>query len=126
MINRITILGRLVKDPELNVTPTGIYYARATIANEQTYKEAKHTNFVDIVAWRGLAQNLCNYCHKGRKILIDGRLEVRKHTKEDRTYINTSIIAENIDFLDIPESQRKEVEKIEAEFREVRDEDCPF
>lgn len=126
MINRVTILGRLVRDPELKVTPSGIYYAQATIANEQQYKETKHTNFIDIVAWRGLAQNLCNYCYQGRKILVDGRLEIRKNKKEERTYVNTTIIAENIDFLEIPEESKKEIAKFEAEFNEVRDEDCPF
>ena len=118
MINRVTILGRLVETPEIRATPAGTFYARATIANEQIYKEKKHTNFVDILAWGGLAENLSKYCDKGRKILIDGRLEIKKNTKGETTYINTTIIAENIDFLEAPKTGQK--------FEEIEDAEVPF
>lgn len=126
MINRIVVLGRLVNDPELKVTTGGIYYTRATIANEQQYKESKHTNFIDIVAWRGLAESFANYCKKGRKVLIEGKLEIKKNKQDDKIYTNTTIIAENIDFLEQPDSHRQDIEAVEKKFREVADDDCPF
>lgn len=116
MINRITILGRLVNNPEMKITSGGTEYTRAVIANEQAYKDKKHTNFVEVVAWGGLAKNFANYCEKGRKVLVDGRLEIKKNKDGEKTYTNISIMAENIDFLEKPKEN----------FREVEDDDTPF
>lgn len=118
MINRVVIIGRLVGTPELKITQAGTSYARVTIANEQAYKDKKHTNFIDVLAWSGLAENLSKYCDKGRKILIDGRLEIKKNTKGDKNYTNVTVIAENIDFLENPKSSQG--------FMEVEDEEVPF
>ena len=106
MINRIVIIGRLVSNPELKITSAGTSYARATIANEAVYKDKKDTIFVDILAWGGLAESLSKYCEKGRKILVDGRLEIKKNKQGETTYVNTTIIAENIDFLEVPKSSQ--------------------
>ena len=118
MINRVVVIGRLVNNPELKITVAGTSYVRATIANEQIYKDNKHANFIDILVWGGLAENLSKYCDKGRKILIDGRLEIKKNTKGDKTYTNATVIAENIDFLENPKSSQG--------FMEVEDEEVPF
>ena len=106
MINRVVVIGRLVSDPELKITQAGVSYVRVTIANEQVYKDKKHTNFIDVLAWSGLAENLSKYCDKGRKILVDGRLEVKKSTKGDKKYTNVTVIAENIDFLESAKSSQ--------------------
>ena len=106
MINRIVIIGRLVHTPELKITQAGTSYARVTIANEAVYKDKKHTNFIDVLAWSGLAENLSKYCEKGRKILVDGRLEIKKNKQGETTYVNTTIIAENIDFLEAAKSSQ--------------------
>ena len=106
MINRTIMLGRLVSTPELKITQAGTSYVRVTIANEQVYKDKKHTNFIDVLAWSGLAENLSKYCDKGRKVLIDGRLEVKKNTKDDKNYTNVTVIAENIDFLEAAKSSQ--------------------
>ena len=104
MINRAVIIGRLVHTPELKITQAGTSYVRVTIANEAVYKDKKHTNFIDVLAWSGLAENLSKYCEKGRKILVDGRLEIKKNKQGETTYINATIIAENIDFLEAPKT----------------------
>ena len=106
MINRVVVIGRLVGTPELKITQAGTSYVRVTIANEAVYKDKKHTNFIDVLAWSGLAENLSKYCDKGRKILIDGRLEVKKNTKGDKNYTNVTVIAENIDFLEAAKSSQ--------------------
>ena len=118
MINRVVVIGRLVGDPELKITQAGISYVRVTIANEQVYKDKKHTNFIDILAWGRLAENLSKYCEKGRKILVDGRLEIKKNKQGETTYVNTTIIAENIDFLEAPKTGQK--------FEEIEDAEAPF
>lgn len=106
MINRVVVIGRLVSDPVLKITQAGMSYVRVTIANEQAYKDKKHTNFIDVLAWSGLAENLSKYCDKGRKVLVDGRLEVKKNTKGDKNYTNVTVIAENIDFLEAAKSSQ--------------------
>ena len=106
MINRVVVIGRLVHTPELKITQAGTSYARVTIANEAVYKDKKHTNFIDVLAWSGLAENLSKYCEKGRKILVDGRLEIKKNKQGETTYVNTTIIAENIDFLEAAKSSQ--------------------
>lgn len=106
MVNRVVVMGRLVSNPELKITVAGTSYVRTTIANEQIYKDNKHTNFIDILVWGGLAENLSKYCDKGRKILIDGRLEIKKNTKGDKAYTNVTVIAENIDFLEAAKSSQ--------------------
>ena len=118
MINRVVIIGRLVHTPELKITQAGTSYARVTIANEAVYKDKKHTNFIDILAWSGLAENLSKYCERGRKILVDGRLEIKKNKHGETTYVNTTIIAENIDFLEAPKAGQNflEVENAEDPF----------
>ena len=58
MINRVVIIGRLVDNPELKIAAAGTSYVRTTIANEQIYKDKKHTNFIDVLAWGGIAENL--------------------------------------------------------------------
>ncbi len=118
MINRIVIIGRLVHTPELKITQAGTSYARVTIANEEAYKDKKHTNFIDVLAWGGLAENLSKYCDKGRKVLVDGRLEIKKNTKGDKTYTNATVIAENIDFLEAAKSSQT--------FEEIEDAEVPF
>ena len=118
MINRVVIIGRLVHTPELKITQAGTSYARVTIANEQIYKDNKHTNFIDILVWGKLAENLSKYCDKGRKILIDGRLEIKKNTRGDKLYTNATVIAENIDFLEAPKTGQN--------FMEVEDAEEPF
>ena len=118
MTNRIVVIGRLVSNPELKITQAGTSCARATIANEAVYKDKKHTNFIDILAWGGLAENLSKYCEKGRKILVDGRLEIKKNKQGETTYVNTTIIAENIDFLEAPKTGQK--------FEEIEDGEAPF
>ena len=106
MINKVVVIGRLVSDPVLKITQAGVSYVRVTIANEQVYKDKKHTNFIDVLAWSKLAENLSKYCDKGRKILVDGKLEIKKNTKGDKAYTNATVIAENIDFLEAAKSSQ--------------------
>jgi len=127
MINNITILGRLTKNPELRYTTGGIPYANATIANEQKYKDKVQVNYIEIVAFRGLAENLVKYCEQGRKVLVQGRLEIKKNKTQERTFTNTSILAENIDFLEKPKTEGSEI-PVEAkdDYKQIDDDDVPF
>ena len=79
MLNRITMTGRLVADPELRRTQSGVSVTSFRIANDRDYGkgEEKETDFFDVVAWRSTAEFICKYFTKGRMISVDGRLQTR-------------------------------------------------
>ena len=104
MINRVVLVGRLTKDPELRYTPNGVAVCTFTLAvnrpftNQQGDRDA---DFINCVAWRGTAENLANYQKKGNLIGIDGRIQARSYEGNDgkRRYI-TEVIAESVQFLE--------------------------
>ena len=104
MLNRITIMGRLVANPELRYTPKGTPVCSIRIACDREVKNAHgeyDTDFVDVVAWRGPAENIARRFAKGRMAIVDGRLQIRPWTDRDgiRHYA-TEILANRIYFGD--------------------------
>ena len=87
MLNHITIMGRLVRDPELRRTGTGIAVASFTVAVDRDFGGRdggeKETDFIDCVAWRQTGEFVSKYFTKGRMIVVDGRLEMRDWTDKD-------------------------------------------
>lgn len=104
MLNKITIMGRLCADPELRRTQNGIAVCNARIAVERNYADQngeRVTDFFDIVAWRGVAEFLCSYTGKGRKVVLDGRLQTRNWTdREGNKRVSVEIVAESAYFAD--------------------------
>lgn len=85
MLNKIDIMGRLVRDPELRRTGSGIAVANFTVACERDFAQDgnKETDFVDCVVWRQTAEFVSKYFQKGSMIVVSGRLESRKWTDKD-------------------------------------------
>ena len=86
MLNHIVTMGRLVRDPELRHTQSGIPVCSFTIACDRDYKDAngdKATDFIDIVAWRNTADFVSRYFTKGRMAVIDGRFQLREWTDRE-------------------------------------------
>lgn len=86
MLNTITLLGRLVRDPELRRTGSGVAVANFTIAVDRDYagpNKEKETDFIDCVAWRNTGEFISKYFSKGSMIAVKGRLEMRKWTDKD-------------------------------------------
>ena len=99
MLNHITIMGRLTRDPELRKTGTGVSVASFTIAHDRDFGE--ETDFVDIVAWKNTADFVSKYFSKGRMAVVSGRLQIRSWTDKDGNKRKTAeIIADNIYFGD--------------------------
>ena len=104
MLNRVTLQGRLVADPELRHTQNGTPVASFRLAVDRDYKGKngeKDTDFINCVAWRGVAEFAAKYFQKGRMALVVGRLQMREYTDRDgnRRYI-TEAVADNIYFCD--------------------------
>ena len=104
MLNHIVTMGRLVRDPELRHTQSGIPVTSFTIACDRDYKDAngdKATDFIDIVAWRNTADFVSRYFTKGRMAVIDGRLQLRDWTDRDGNKRRSAeILANSVHFGD--------------------------
>ncbi|HEX6593331.1 MAG TPA: single-stranded DNA-binding protein [Bacillota bacterium] len=104
MLNRVVLVGRLTKDPDLRYTPNGVAVANFTVAanrpftNQQGEREA---DFINCVVWRRPAENLANYMKKGSLIGVDGRIQTRTFEGQDgRTVFVTEVVADNVQFLE--------------------------
>ncbi|PJB78796.1 MAG: single-stranded DNA-binding protein, partial [Armatimonadetes bacterium CG_4_9_14_3_um_filter_58_7] len=106
MVNRIVLIGRLTRDPELRYTPSGLPVVNFTLAVDRNFKNAqgeKETDFVRCIAWRQRAEFVANYLTKGRLAAVDGRLQIREYTTQDgqrRTI--AEVVADNVYGLDRP------------------------
>lgn len=104
MLNHISIMGRMTKDPELRRTGTGVAVASFTLAVDRDFKEKngeKETDFIDVVAWRNTAEFVEKYFSKGRMAIVAGRLQIRSWTDKDGNKRRTAeVIADNVYFGD--------------------------
>lgn len=104
MLNKIILMGRLTRDPELRRTQSGTAVASFALAVDRDYKAKgaeKETDFVDIVAWRNTAEFASKYFSKGRMAVVEGRVQVRSYTdKEGNKRRAFEVVAENIYFGD--------------------------
>jgi len=77
MTSAITIVGNLTADPELKFTNSGQAQTRFSVAVNRKFKETETTSFFNVTAWGSLAENLANSVHKGTRVIVEGRLELR-------------------------------------------------
>ena len=104
MLNRVILIGRLTRDPELRYTPSGVAVTQFSLAvdrpfsNQQGEREA---DFINIVTWRKLAETCANYLSKGRLTAVEGRIQVRNYENNEgrRVYV-TEVVADNVRFLE--------------------------
>ncbi len=104
MLNRIILMGRLTRDPELRHTQQGTAVASCSLAVDRDVKGRdgeKATDFIDIVAWRGTGEFLSKYFTKGRMAVVEGRLQIREWTDRDGTKRKAAeVVADNVYFGD--------------------------
>lgn len=102
-MNKVILIGRLVKDPEMRYTQSGKGVCSFTLAVDRRFsKEGQQTaDFIPIVAWNKLAEICGNNLVKGRRISVEGRMQVRNYDAQDGTkrYV-TEVIADEVEFLD--------------------------
>ena len=104
MLNRIILMGRLTRDPELRRTSSGTAVTSFSMAVDRDFKSQsgeKETDFIDIVAWRNTAEFVSKYFTKGRMAVVEGRLQIRDWTdKEGGKRRSAEVIADNVYFGD--------------------------
>lgn len=107
MLNRVILIGRLTRDPELRYTPAGVAVTQFTLAVDRPFSggegKEKEADFIPVVTWRQLAETCANYLRKGRLTAVEGRIQVRNYENNEgkRVYV-TEIIADNVRFLESP------------------------
>jgi single-strand DNA-binding protein len=105
MLNRIVIMGRLTRDPELRRTQNGTAVTSFSVAVDRDFKSResgeKATDFIDVVAWRQTAEFVCQYFTKGRMAVVEGRLQIRDwKDKDGNNRRSAEVVADNIYFGD--------------------------
>lgn len=104
MINRVVLVGRLTKDPELRYTSSNIAYTRFTVAINRPYSNAsgdKEADFIQCVAWRRQAETVARYVNKGSLVGVEGRIQTGYYDDKDgvRKY-TTDIVCDSVQFLE--------------------------
>lgn len=103
-MNRVNLVGRLTRDPELRYTSSNIPVVTFTVAVNRTFTNQngeREADFINIVAWRKQAENVKNYVSKGSQVGIDGRIQTRSYDDNNgnRRYI-TEVVADSVQFLE--------------------------
>lgn len=127
MLNRIILMGRLTRDPELRRTQSGIAVVSFTLAVARDFKAQdgeRETDFLDVVAWRGTAEFVSKYFDKGRIAIVEGRLQVRDWTDNDgnkrRSY---EVLADSVYFGDNKRSASESDAAGAGELRELSEDE---
>ena len=104
MLNRIILIGRLTRDPELRYVPSGQPVASFTLAVDRPFvnqQGERATDFIDVVAWRRLAEQVTQHLNKGRLVAVEGRLQIRSYETQDGQKRKVAeVVADAVRFLD--------------------------
>lgn len=124
-MNKIVLLGRLVRDPELRYTAAGKAVAQFTLAVDRPFTGQdgnKETDFIDVVLWSKTAEAAANYSFKGQRLLVEGRLQIRSYEAKDGSKRKAAeVIGQSIEFI-----EKKESGGFEDFGSQVVDEELPF
>lgn len=104
MLNKVILIGRLVADPQLRYTQSGIAVTNFTLAVDRPFSSQggeKEVDFIDVVAWRKQAEVCANHLNKGRLVAVEGRLQIRSYDDQNGVRRKAAeIVADQVRFLD--------------------------
>lgn len=142
MINKVILMGRITKDPELRYTNTNKSVCSFTVAVESGYGDSKNTDFINCIAWNKAAELLAKYFTKGMMIIVSGRISTRTWEGKDgkKNYV-TEVLANEIQFGETKKAreanggyssgysntpQKPPTQETEEDLCEIIDNDLPF
>jgi len=140
-INRVVLIGRLTRDPELKSTNSGSYFCRFTLASNRTIFQKEGENkdevgFFDCIAWGKLAEVVSKYTQKGKRVSVDGSLRFSSwESAEGKKQSKVEIYVENLQFLEssrsagdnhVESSPTRKGSEVEETFSEPFNDDIPF
>lgn len=127
-MNKVILIGNLTKDPELSETNSGVKYCRFTLAVKRKHANEsgeRDSDFINFIAWRGVAENCHKFLSKGKKAGVIGSLQTRTYDAEDgsKRYV-TEVVAEEIEFLTPQNKANSDYKPLDAE--PVEEDGLPF
>jgi single-strand DNA-binding protein len=126
-MNKIMLSGRWCKDIELKFLPDGTAVAKSTIAVDEGYGDKKKAHFFNVTMWKKTAEAVANYSGKGKKVLIEGRLQQRSWEKDGVKQYAIEVVAEQVEFLETKTGEtKKDVFADESKIVDISDNDLPF
>jgi single-strand DNA-binding protein len=130
VLNRIVLIGRLTRDPELRYVPSGHPVASFTLAVDRSFANQqgeRETDFIDIVAWRKLAEQVSQHLSKGRLVAVEGRLQIRSYETQDGQKRRVAeVVADGVRFLDRKATGVPAGGAAQEELAEEAEQDVPF
>ena len=129
MINKVILMGRLTKDPELRRTGNQTPVCTFSIAVDNGYGENKQTDFINCVAWRNTAEFVSKYFTKGKMIIVIGRISTRSwETQDGKRNYATEVIASEVSFGESKSAQATQTAPLDEDFEplDVIDDDLPW
>jgi len=115
LLNKIILIGRLTRDPELRYTPNGTAVCNFSLAVERNFTNRdgeREVDFIDIVVWRRQAENCANHLAKGRLVAVEGRLQIRSYeNSEGQKRRVTEVVANNVQFLEWADNNNRSKNK---------------
>lgn len=135
-INKVVIIGNLTRDPEIRQTANGISACRFTLAVNRRYANqqgVREADFINVVAWRGLAETCARFLGQGSKCAVVGTIQTRSYDAQDgsKRYV-TEVVADEVEFLTVKASAEKgagnapEMPEAMGGYTEVDDDELPF
>ena len=122
-MNKVFLIGRLTRDPELRYTSSNIAVATFSIAVDRNFSNAageREADFINIIVWRRQAENVANYLDKGSQVSIDGRIQTGSYTAQDGSKrYTTDVVADNIQFLDTRRQAEARATQTPYDFQEA-------
>ena len=102
-MNRVELIGRITRDPELRYTSSNIATTRFTLAVNRPFQSQngeQGTDFINIVVWRKQAENVKKYCTKGSLVAVEGRIQTGSYEKDGQRIYTTDVVADSVQFLE--------------------------
>ncbi|MEE3307864.1 single-stranded DNA-binding protein [Sharpea azabuensis] len=125
-MNKVILIGRLTKEPEIRATAEGLYITRFTIAVDRRSKD-KETDFISCVAFGKTAETIEKYCRKGMKIAIEGRIQTGSYTNKDGNKVYTTDVNVNeIEFVERKTEERPSAPEDFIQIPEGSESELPF
>ncbi len=130
MLNRVVLIGRLTRDPELRYTPAGgVAVATFTLAVNRRFRTEgrQEADFIPVVVWQKLAETCAKYLVKGSQVAVEGRLQLRSYEDREGQKRNVAeVVAENVQFLGGSRDRQQEPEQPRFDDTLIGEDDVPF
>lgn len=112
-MNKVVLIGRLTRDPELRYTSSNIPSARFSLAVDRPFQNQngeRETDFINIVVWRKQAENVSKYISKGSLVAVEGRIQTGSYEKDGQRIYTTDVVADNVQFLESKSQSQNRVQ----------------